>query len=281
MKRPVFSGHESFHCKTHWLKRGYDFVMDGNNFNDEDAVVKLGVGKNMVSSIRYWMKAFALLNNDGQLTPLAHYLLDNDLGRDPFFEDINTLWLMHFSIVNTDYASIYHSMFSDFHRQTNNFDKQKLYHHIKRQCFEAGYQNLFNENTVKKDINVLVQNYSEPRNSNTEDYSALLLPLRLIRIVDREEFCFNNNLQNKVSMDILLYAICACKDSDSVSFEALQEVALIFNLTTADLLELIQQICRQYNDLIVFSDVAGIKELQFKSNIALESILDHYYMRIQ
>lgn len=45
MAKPVFSGHESFACKSHWLKRGYDFVNEGNNFNADDAVVQLGVGK--------------------------------------------------------------------------------------------------------------------------------------------------------------------------------------------------------------------------------------------
>ena len=51
----VFSGHESFSCKQLWLKKGYDFLVNGNNFNAPDSVVKLGVGKNMVSSIRYWL----------------------------------------------------------------------------------------------------------------------------------------------------------------------------------------------------------------------------------
>lgn len=40
MAKPVFSGHESFACKSHWLKRGYDFVNEGNNFNADDAVVE-------------------------------------------------------------------------------------------------------------------------------------------------------------------------------------------------------------------------------------------------
>lgn len=48
----TFSGHDSFQCRQLWLKKGYDYVQEGKNFNDEDAVVKLGVGKNMVSSIR-------------------------------------------------------------------------------------------------------------------------------------------------------------------------------------------------------------------------------------
>ena len=47
MIKPIFSGHESFACKSHWLKRGYDFVVAGKNFNDDEAVVHLGVGKNL------------------------------------------------------------------------------------------------------------------------------------------------------------------------------------------------------------------------------------------
>lgn len=89
----VFSGHESFPCKQLWLKKGYDFLVEGNNFNAPDAVVKLGVGKNMVSSIRYWLRAFAMTMND-ELTPMAHYLFDDKSGKDPFIEDLGTLWLL-------------------------------------------------------------------------------------------------------------------------------------------------------------------------------------------
>ncbi|MCQ2225693.1 MAG: DUF4007 family protein, partial [Paludibacteraceae bacterium] len=31
-KRYIFSGHESFPCKTLWLKKGYDFVVQGKDF---------------------------------------------------------------------------------------------------------------------------------------------------------------------------------------------------------------------------------------------------------
>ncbi len=44
----TFSGHDSFQCRQLWLKKGYDYVWKGKNVNDEDAVVRLGVGKNMV-----------------------------------------------------------------------------------------------------------------------------------------------------------------------------------------------------------------------------------------
>lgn len=39
----TFSGHDSFQCRQLWLKKGYDYILSEKSFNDEDAVVKLGV----------------------------------------------------------------------------------------------------------------------------------------------------------------------------------------------------------------------------------------------
>lgn len=64
----TFSGHDTFHCRHLWLKKGYEFVKAGNKFSDEDAVVKLGVGKNMVSAINYWLKAFGIIDKEGELS---------------------------------------------------------------------------------------------------------------------------------------------------------------------------------------------------------------------
>jgi hypothetical protein len=58
----TFSGHDTFHCRHLWLKKGYDFVKGGHKFSDDDSVVLLGVGKNMVSSIYYWMNAFGMID---------------------------------------------------------------------------------------------------------------------------------------------------------------------------------------------------------------------------
>lgn len=277
MKKPTFSGHESFQCKTQWLKRGYDFVSEGNNFNDEDAVLQLGVGKNMVSSIRYWMKAFGLYSQENNLTEIADYIFNNVEGKDPYIEDVATLWLLHYLLVKTNTASTYNIAFIDFHKQRNDFEKDNLYSYIRRLCFENGYQYLCNENTVKKDINVLLQNYIEPDSGNYEDYSALLLDLNLIRKVSKNTYCFNNLNHTSVTPEIFLYAILAEKEGLSISFDMLIEIALIFCLTTNDLLEVIKQICDKYPNHIVFSDVAGVRQLQFKIELSQQDVLNAYY----
>ena len=94
----TFSGHESFPCKSLWLKKGYDFVNHERNFNAPDAVIDLGVGKNMVSSIRFWLKSFGLYDGE-HLSELADYLFDEVAGRDKYYmEDLATLWLLHFTM---------------------------------------------------------------------------------------------------------------------------------------------------------------------------------------
>ncbi|MBQ6275509.1 MAG: DUF4007 family protein [Bacteroidales bacterium] len=41
-----FSGHESFPCKTLWLKKEYDFVKKDLDFNDPEDVINLYSIKN-------------------------------------------------------------------------------------------------------------------------------------------------------------------------------------------------------------------------------------------
>lgn len=280
MTRPLFSGHETFACKSHWMKRGYEFVLEGHNFNDDEAVVHLGVGKNMVASIKFWMKAFGLLNRDGILSSIAHKLLNTDRGYDPFFEDIGSLWLMHFNIVNENYATAYRTTFIDYHSQRNVIDKLKLQNFIKHLCFDnPNYRSLYNENTVRKDLNVLIHNYCAKWNSGVEDSNTIFAPLNLIRETEDGTYMFNYDSRNIVPANIFLYALLAVfPDSKSISFESMRELSLIFCLMNNDLLTIIKQLSEEYVGILVFSDVAGIKELQIYLEISTDKALENYYI---
>ena len=279
MARPIFSGHESFACKSHWLKRGYDFVCEDNNFNDDNAVVVLGVGKNMVAAIRFWMKAFGLIDDNGDTTSIAEQLLANDR-YDPYFEDMGSLWLMHFNLINKNYATAYKTTFVDYHQQRNLIDKMKLHNFIKHLCFdEANCRNLYNENTVKRDIGVLFHNYCRSANTGVEDSNMLLAPLNLIQDMGDGQYTFNYDTRSIVPTHIFLYALLSISKEESISFtsDEMKTLALIFCLTNNDLLSIVKQLCGEYPGILVFSDNSGIKELQIKSNITKEQALERYY----
>lgn len=69
--------------------------------NDEEAMVELGVGKNMVRAIRFWAVASDIAVNRGtegwETTPFGSELLGLG-GLDPYFEDSQTLWLLHWKL---------------------------------------------------------------------------------------------------------------------------------------------------------------------------------------
>ena len=60
-----FSGHQTFVFRYGWLEKGVRGVAaQPDLFSREDALVTLGVGKNMVDSIRHWCQLAQLVEQD-------------------------------------------------------------------------------------------------------------------------------------------------------------------------------------------------------------------------
>jgi len=96
------SGHESFPCRYTWLpKIVRNLAKNPSLFSEEDnAMVVLGVGKNMVRSMRFWAQASGVITSVRgvyTLTKLGISVLGAN-GCDPFLEDIRTLWLLHWNL---------------------------------------------------------------------------------------------------------------------------------------------------------------------------------------
>ncbi len=278
----VFSGHESFPCKTLWLKKGYDFVVNKYDFNSADAVIKLGVGKNMVSSIRYWLRVFGICEND-KPTKLGEYLFDDNSGKDKYIEDLATIWLLHFNLVFSKDASLYNMLFCGLQRERTQFEREQVQSYIKLKVAEAGKQNSYNENTVKKDVVVLLQNYCLPRKpQSNEDFSSLLIDLDLIRqSSDGKNYYFNVDGKRKVTKEIFLYGLLKLKETEgdnTIAFDTIQEnVGLAFCMPDFETIEMLKYLANEYSQYFAYSDVAGIKQIQFTKNLDVKLVLDKYY----
>lgn len=103
------SGHESFPCRYTWLPKAVrglrespDLFADG----DDGAMVTLGIGKNMVRSVRFWAQVSGVVSSSRSghtVSDFGHAVL-GERGFDPFLEDIRTLWLIHWNL-STDPAN--------------------------------------------------------------------------------------------------------------------------------------------------------------------------------
>jgi hypothetical protein len=117
-KNTAFGRHETFPLRYAWLSKGYRAVVEhARIFAEPDrAMVKLGVGRNMVSAILYWMQAARLIRYaEGESTPTD--LGDAILGEqgDCFLEDEATLWVLHWLIAsNARLATGFYWFFNTF-----------------------------------------------------------------------------------------------------------------------------------------------------------------------
>lgn len=232
----------------------------------------------MVASIRFWLKSFGLTKLD-QLTKVADYLFNSESGMDPYAEDLNTLWLLHFLLIYTNEASIYKLLFINFKREKKEFSKMELQSFIKRKCSVIEQKNTFNENTVRKDIGVLLKNYVAPRDlKKIEDFSSLLIGLNLIFSKHEEIYSFRTMNIGDIAPEIILFSLIKMKGNDhTVSFDMLQEICLIFGMTMVSLIELIRLLENMFSSTLFFSDNSGIKNVQFLWDIDEFDVLNHYY----
>ena len=122
-----FSGHESFPCRYAWLPKACQAILQSSNadvldeaesgilFDEERAMVALGIGKNMVRSLRFWVEVMGVASptreRTHRLTPFGRAVFGPD-GYDPYLEDRRTLWLLHW---NTSTYSTDEPVFAWYH----------------------------------------------------------------------------------------------------------------------------------------------------------------------
>lgn len=292
----TFSGHDTFHCRHLWLKKGYDFIISGEKFSADDAVVKLGVGKNMVSAIGFWMKAFGLTDKNNELTEFAHYIFSSTNGKDPYLEDEATIWLLHYYLVKNNIASIYSLIFNDFRREKIEFTKDHFIAFVIRKADEYNLTQI-NKNTVSSDFEVLTKMYlrTDAHAKDKEDtLSGILTEINIIQEEKRKMednkslsfFSIINDEKSTIPDEVILFVILDEGNFEkSINLSTIEyernHIGSVFGINRTGLVSKLDSISsnNKFKSFgITFNDHAGIKELQFKEKPNKFEILDHYYV---
>ncbi len=103
-----FSGHQTFPLRIAWLPKVSLEISKGNDplKNIDEGIISLGLGKNMIESLRCWVQAFQIakrIEGSWEFTPIGELIFSPSDGLDPYLEDHSTSWLLHWLIcTNTD-----------------------------------------------------------------------------------------------------------------------------------------------------------------------------------
>jgi hypothetical protein len=229
-----FSGHETFPFRYAWLKKGLDAATeDSTLFLRDVAMVILGVGKNMVRSIRHWCLAAGILEQveSVQHRPTGHVkptwlgeALLKDSGWDPYLEDPATLWLLHWQLAtNVRRCTTWYWAFNHFHEPE--FSREMLYSSLLAWTQTVGAKRVATS-SLRRDLDCFLRTYVPARQSKVllleDTLDCPLVELGLLRTVgDGQVYQFQRGAQPQLPSGILFYALAAFWDSFAPSAEVL------------------------------------------------------------
>lgn len=295
---PVFSRHETFHPRFGWLKKGFDKVSeDATLFRKDDASVVLGVGKNMVKSIRYWCYAFKILENSDRKTgafkakSFANDLL-HDEGKDPFLEDPASLWLLHWQLIKPPCdAPVWYLTFNEFNQVEFTVDDLVFAaKEFKERLFPT---KRLSDQSIVKDVNCLLRMYVERNALKQLKEDSLDSPFTKLNLIssfgDSKRYMFNYGSKPTLPPEIIVWA---CLDYSWSTGDDARTIALsrllyesgspgqVLKLTEASLCDAIEKVSLSFKK-IALTDTAGMIQFAFKSqpNTLAEKLLIRYYNR--
>lgn len=229
--RPIFSGHETFALRQLWLKKAVDLAVGAisqapvyemklksrakNVFSEESSIIALGVGKNMVASMRHWATACDVLNEvDGIPAPTKFgSSIFGAKGLDPYSEHPATLWLIHWKLAGgwalppnrTHRSTTWFWVFNYIHEQS--FSSQDLLRSLGEYAEErSGRLSLA---TLKRDVEVCLRSYIDRSETGTVDDFAdsMLGELGLLTVQTRDEYALRRGPKATLSTGAFLLTL--------------------------------------------------------------------------
>jgi len=192
-----FRAHDTFFIRKGWLAKGMRNVIatpDVFTSRDNNPMDVLGIGANMVKALRYWLVAVGLTQEaraNGRavqnLTEIGRIINEND----PYFEELGTLWLLHYQLTKNDAeATAWWYFFNEF--KTSEFTREDFLNELNKflRNSDEGEKPV---RTIEDDFNCIIQTYVSRMKSNPEkvkpesNIDCPLGELGLIDIVGQEK----------------------------------------------------------------------------------------------
>lgn len=301
-----FTGHDTFPLRYGWLYKAVNYLNLGGNMQTSselkarEAIVALGVGKNMVNAIRYWAEASSVIDKNNtknyinySVSSNGKYLFDSD----PYLEHIGSIWLIHFWLnFNDAYLTSYRYFFN--YSNVQHFEKAKLLIECSEDARKLVTNDIGNESTLKKDIDCFLNTYckklknsSKKKTTINEDY--FISPLSELNLIqDNGGGFYISNLAERTELPIAIFIYglirftqLETKDSNTnlVDFDSLLtkpcSPGRIFRLSESGLGQKLDEAQEFSKGQINWIDSLGLRQVKIEKEPLADALyfLDRYY----
>ncbi|MEI7788779.1 MAG: DUF4007 family protein [Chlorobiaceae bacterium] len=288
-QRIRFSGHQTFSLRYGWLEKGYEFTARGKRFSHESSIVDLGVGKNMVDSIKYWCEMTGIIEED-RVSRFGQQLLDEQKGWDPYLEDLASWWLLHWKIItHVNYKTSGTALFSYLRKPE--FSKQDVAEATLRLVDEG--KKAPPDSIIMRDVDCFIRSYCgtrrfEKKKAGEDTFECPFQELNLIQVMSDGDF-YRFSIGSKVSLpaEIIGYAICEYFGREKKNAMTIQKILYregspgqVFMLDENTLIEAVQDLHENpiWGRRFDFTESAGLAQVYCNVDPEeSEELLNIYY----
>ena len=283
-----YSGHESFSIRKNWLQKGIQnisaFKKSGKD-GELEAMDELGLGRNMVKSLRYWLKATGITSDEPkkkilELSPLGKIISEND----PFIQENGTLCLLHYNLAtNMENATSWYFLFNEFNM--TEFSQDDFCRAIEK-WDEMNGEKKAAFSSFQKDFDCIRQTYisrgkdnlvlcEDPESNMTCPFSEL----RLLEQTEKELVRKTCPLKNTIPPVILYGLIIKMSGKNEIRLSALlnekNSPGKIFNMDSILLMNILGEL--ENKNYLQIVRTAGLDVVRLKKQATYEECVKEYY----
>ena len=290
-----FRGHETFFIRKGWLSKGMKYVkQNGAVFvsKDEKPMDVLGIGSNMVKSLRYWLQVAGITQEKKSgkriqtFTPLGELIYQYDR----YIEEQGTLALLQYNLANNEAEATSWYYFFNFFRMQE-FTKEDFMNSLRNWVTMQDESVNVAERSLQDDFNCIISTYL-PRYKSSAKYvspenniACPLGELGLVDYVSRENKIYRKNIMTAEQIPArIAWAMILSKypNQKEITLDSLQNdagsIGRVFNLDVITLLKVLRNI--ENMGVLKIVRTAGLDVVKvLKKETALENI-EAYYKEI-
>lgn len=285
--------HESFYLRRGWLQKGIKNINNNNNriFNDKDsnACDVLGIGVNMVKSLRYWLVATGVAeecfeNNKKVMNMSPLGTLINKY--DKFYEEIGTNLIVHYKLAtNRNESTAWYWLFNQY--DANVIDKEQF---MKDFYQYATYNKEENETipTSEKiyndEFNCLIKTYIQTDKDDDPEETKIcpLSELGLLSIEDIKKKEYRKTSPNIDDINPLIAFAIICdmaKERNEIKISEICNndcgLGKVFNMTRTSVILVLDKIAKL--GLVKLNRTAGLDVVNILRQMTFLEVIEMYY----
>jgi|SRR5574344_68328 hypothetical protein len=290
-----YKGHESFAIRKNWLAKGIKGISihrDLFTSKEYDAMDILGIGRNMVYSLRYWLRAIKIAeekrNSDTKKTEMIFTDFGNLLVKyDSYAEEMGSLWLLQYNLAsNREDATSWYFFFNEFN--LSEFTKEDFVTAVKNYDEMHGGQTAMSsfESDFECIINTYVARYRYLANEiDAEDnIECPLTDLGLVDIQPGSKRVYRKIIPPKQNIPSLIVLAVLVHDASDYSGNEIPlsdiqnnscSIGKVFNLDTITLMDILSDL--ENSNYLHIIRTAGLDVVRLETKMTYEACIIKYY----